>query len=914
MADSVNAQQAQPKITQEIVDAAKKAFNPSAAADGREQGLREYNELVDRTQTWILMHVLNALIKPNVLPPWLREPLIKSLTLLPLRSDGVRATMEFVFAVHPSNTGKPADDGGGPGKQGAAITHEAVAVATKLLSSVPASLGAQQWFDGISGQLFALFDGEAGPDVAKIAAQIVGFGVLGKKQFGAPGAAGWNAFVQPLVEAINPSLKTSKLDAFSPGLEVTDEIVELGREKILVAASDLELSLKRLELLVMSNPSPGLCKRLLKPVRLQLWALASWASPSQDTDERFCRPARILMQTHLRLFGDVDNIIPFIRNIQCKGCLYHSEALEWRYRLRSGEGIEATRRLPSAEQKQGADLDWGEIESKSTTLVDFVSSVCTTEEVSSVFLHLLRRWIQSAGKQRGSTIQVIAQDEEADSAIQDLIDVTLLQKFMDKAPEKLISHFDQLLELISHVLRADDAHAPLGDDIVGVVLSLLNLVITAPTFQKSDISPAELKVVEDALARIGDQDRGEASTTAKNLTMLLKYRDEVEKPEGKTAAPTARQIEDRKTYNLAMSYITGDADNPPPVVSEGLDLLSSLIMAESPILDISTVTALMSNLLKENEDFINLRVIKIFTLLSNKHPNSTMQELLEHYLDAREKSSTDVRLRFGEAILQVIERLGETFTGEAARNAGESMLSIAGRRGYRPKTMAKQAREERLNELKRNKAEARGDAGDDVGMADGEEEEMPEEMANNEMLAQIVQGWESRRGSEDVRMRTSALSIFGNAVETNIIGMGPTLVSAGVDLSIKVLAMEPELEKGILRRAAILVILSFVRALEKAKESGQRLGFGLTDQSREDIQRTLSYLAATDNDGLVQQHARDVVESLENWAVASLLPSQAEAEARAAPGLTRLAGLHVNPEGTLVDASGRPRPRIEEVE
>ncbi|TFA99432.1 hypothetical protein CCMA1212_008786 [Trichoderma ghanense] len=906
MADSAKSQQSQPKITQEIVDAAKKAFDPSASPERRRDGLKEYNELVESTQTWILIHALNALIKPNVLPTWLREPLMRTLTQLPLRPDGVRATMEFVFAVHPSNAGKPAEDAAG-GKQGAAITHEAVAVATKLLSSVPATMDAQQWFEGIAGQLFALFDGEAGPDVAKTAAQIVGFGILGRKQFGAPGAPGWNAFVQPLIEAINPSLKSPEKD---PPLDSdVEEIVDLGRERVLTSAPDLERALKRLELLIMSNPSPGLCKRVLKPVRLQLWTLASWISPSQDTDRRFCRPARILVQTHLRLFGDVDNIVPFIWNIQCKGSLNEGEGPKWRYRLSSDGGIECTQR-PFAERDQEIDLDWGEIEHKSTTLVEFISSVCATEEVSSVFLYLLRRWIQSAGKQSGGSIiqVVVTQDEEADSTVHDLVDVTLLQKFMDKAPEKLISHFDQLLELISHVLRAD-SQAPLGDDIIAVVLSLLNLVITAPTFQKSDINPAELEVVEEALARIGREDRGEASTTANNLSMLLKYRDDVEKPDDKTAAPTARQIEDRKTYNLAMNYITGDG-NPPPVVSEGLNLLSNLIVAESPILDIAAVTVLMSNLLKENEDFINLRVIKIFTLLANKHPKATMQELLDNYLDAQERLNTDTRLRFGEAILQVIERLGETFTGEVAQNTGETMLSIASRRGYRPKTMAKQVREERLNELKRKKAEANGEVDEDVDMED--EEETPEQAANKEILAQIVQGWESKRGSEDVRMRTSALSIFGNAIETNIIGMGPTLVSAGVDLSINILAMEPELEKGILRRAAIIVILSFVRALDKAKESGQKLGFGLTDQSREDIQRTLEYIAATDNDGLVQQHARDVVESLENWGMASLLPSQAEASA--VPGLTRLAGLHVNPEGTLVDASGRPQPRIEEVE
>lgn len=45
---SMDDQQSQPKITQDIVDAAKKAFNPSATAESREQGLQEYNELVDR--------------------------------------------------------------------------------------------------------------------------------------------------------------------------------------------------------------------------------------------------------------------------------------------------------------------------------------------------------------------------------------------------------------------------------------------------------------------------------------------------------------------------------------------------------------------------------------------------------------------------------------------------------------------------------------------------------------------------------------------------------------------------------------------------------------------------------------------------------------------------------------------------
>lgn len=139
-----------------------------------------------RTDTWTLLHALNALIQPGAAQPWLRPAFMQSLTLIPLRKDGVRATMELVFMVHPSSTGQPGESKE-PQKQGSSITHEAVAVATKLLSTVPAGMPAKDWFQGISGQLFSLLDGEAGPDLSRTAAQIIGFGILGRREFGAPG-------------------------------------------------------------------------------------------------------------------------------------------------------------------------------------------------------------------------------------------------------------------------------------------------------------------------------------------------------------------------------------------------------------------------------------------------------------------------------------------------------------------------------------------------------------------------------------------------------------------------------------------------------------------------------------------------------------------------------------------------------
>ncbi|KAH6896792.1 hypothetical protein B0T10DRAFT_396385 [Thelonectria olida] len=903
MASSSSFKGPAPKLIESIVEAGKKAFDPSIDETTRRVGAEEYNQLIESSENWALLPALNTLIKPNVLPSWLRDPLLQTLTLLPLRPDGVRATMEFVFSVHPSNISKSSDSSE-PQKQGASITQEGVAVATKLLSSVPRSMTSDTWFGGISDQLLCLMDGEAGLDLAKTAAQIVGYGILGRKQYGAPGTSGWNAFVQPLLENLNPSLRRGA-DSVTIKQE-DDEVVDLSKDKVLVNAGPLKISLQRLSVLLLSNPSSGLYKRVLRPVLLQLWTLASWPDPLPLTNQVFVKPSRTLLEAYLRLFGSPDTIRPLIQYLLSKGSPETADG-PWKYRL-TGKGDVEIVEPRSLKAPSNIELNWNELEEKSVAFVTLLTSCCSTEDISSIFLRLLRRWIETAGKQGEDTkidIRVHDQDQPTSSPIQDLIEVTILQKLMDNAPEKLVSHFDQLLELVCQVFMAD-AKSQLADDLLAVVLSLLNLVITAPTFQKSHIKLQELEVVESSLDRLSKADRAQISPTARNLALLLQYRDEVEEPTESISAPNNRQTEDRRTYNLAMNYITGSADNPPPVVSEGLNLISGLILAESPILDIPAVTVLMSNLLAENDDYINLRVIKIFTQLANKHPRSAVQELLDHYLDAQEKSSTDVRLRFGEALLQVIQRLGETFSGDVAQKVSETLLSIAGRRGYRPKTMAKQAREEKRQKMKR-----RQDEEAEVADMDEDEEMTGEDKAKNDILAQILQGWESKRGSEDVRIRASALSIFGTAIETSIGGIGPTLVSASVDLSISVLSMEREMETAILRRAAILNVLSFVRALDRAKESGKRLGFGLTDESREDIVRTLSYVAATDNDGLVQQHANDVIESLENWQMSSMMPSQT---VPSGPELTNLAGLHVNPAGTLVDAAGRTRPRIEEVE
>ena len=127
--------------------------------------------------------MLNVLVQPGRTQPWLRVPLISALALLPHRPRGVQDTIEFVLSVHPS--ARLSAPSGSDKRSG--ISHEALNAASRLLSSSPGGMTPDRWFSGIAPQLFSLLQGEGEPEMDKAAAFIIGFGILGRRQYGAPG-------------------------------------------------------------------------------------------------------------------------------------------------------------------------------------------------------------------------------------------------------------------------------------------------------------------------------------------------------------------------------------------------------------------------------------------------------------------------------------------------------------------------------------------------------------------------------------------------------------------------------------------------------------------------------------------------------------------------------------------------------
>jgi hypothetical protein len=469
-----------------------------------------------------------------------------------------------------------------------------------------------------------------------------------------------------------------------------------------------------------------------------------------------------------------------------------------------------------------------------------------------------------------------------------IVDLTVMQHMINLVPDKLITNSHQVLDLVNKILSEFDLEsAEDTEEATAIALSLLNLVLELPRFHETTETKPILGLIIASLKRVV-KSHLDISFTAKNLLMLMRFRGSIELHDV-SGTLTDQQAEDRKALGLARQYIL-TADSPPPVVVQGLELIASLIDANSAVLDIPSLLVMYSSLLQECDEYIHLRVIKAFDQLSYKHPKSVIKDLLDQYVDQNEDAELDQRLRFGEALTKVIQNSSGAFSGHSARTVSEGLLSIAGRRPRRLKSQKKQENKEKLRQKKN--AEAEEAWGGDVPQF--EDQEMTED---NKILARIVSGWEGKRGTEDLRIRASALSILGCALETNISEIGSMLATAAIDLSIHILMLEKEPEAGILRRCAIMLFLSFIQALDSAR--GQKLGFGLAGQGLEDVQRIITYVADTDNDGLVKEYARDALVELQAWQFKSIMPVP-DTTISAVRGLGQLR--------TGV------RPRIEEVE
>lgn len=884
---------------------------------------------LNRVPAPTLFPILTSLTTPAT-PLWFRVHLSTFLSLLPLRQNGVQHTINFIASTAFQMQHDPGEQRAGPKDDMSSVTLsvEILNQASKLLVAVPSSLTADAYFSSLGPQLLHLLDSKD-IEMKRAAAYIVGNGILGRRKHGSPGTIGWEVFAQPILEAINPVLANIRL---STKLE---SIGNDGLKKTIVSETILKRALDRLSSLVLLHPNPGLTKRIITPPLLAMWGL--WCFSKETSRLSWAEQIYELFCVYFKTAAGVDQFIGLIDHLRWSG------GDLWTYGPGPEGGVELRERLEPFDQGTNLVAMVWSIDNRIDELMRLLRArVLDNDSINAVFLHASKHWL--LGDQRSpKRSDLECGEHDGGDPLMLVVYAKITQKILEEYKDTLAANPNKITEFVNQLLAAfvarhrgtqlksseaskpsiaglssifepetrpnrgeDDRSLTTEEDpieIISIALNLISAILSSgvsPTANTVDLIDFRINLSYLATSRTLPTSLILAASNIVALLDLQKLSPSV--THDKAPTPLDHYESDRESHSLALSYLVDDL---PPVRAQGLSLLTNLLKKSSPVLDISSTTILLISLLQDEDEFIHLSAIQALSLLASKHPRTVIRTLVENYVDTSEHSNLDLRLRVGEALLKTVESLGENSVGQPAKLVSEAMVTVAGRRGRRVKQLeARAAKSQQEEEARKRAEEAWG--GEVPKIVDEVEDEI------SQRLEKVVEGWEGSQGEEDVRIRTSALSILGVAIETNVAGVGPSTVSTAVDLVLAILKLEITTEKAILRRAAVLVIMSLVKALDAADEGGHILGFGFAGENLVEVISVLRYIGATDSDDLVRRHVGLVIDGLETWQSKTIFGvprSPMDLTQRTDLNGEKLAGLSVNPE-----VSQASRSRIEEVE
>ncbi|TGZ85346.1 hypothetical protein EX30DRAFT_392699 [Ascodesmis nigricans] len=885
------------------------AFNPECPDDQRRELTASFLKFLDGISTTQLMPLLLALL-PTA-PLWFKAPLAQYLSLLPVtRPHGVQDILQLFLSTATSGSAQ----GQGPGQ----ISTDALAKASRLISSVPSTLTAKAFFSKVCPQLLELLH-SADPTLRRAAAYVIAE-LLGRR--GAEVEEVTNTeIVEKIIRKLDPKPVVPDTGATTPPktkttssallelehratqattpqprklvFEIPEETKrpsqqaspEPVNEGPLVSESELSGALQSLEILLSSHPTPVVSERLVSPILLQLWDLLCHAKATG----RSAWHTRVsgILKSYFTTSLDVNILNKIRHNLTSLG------GTGWIFASGGLGGIEI-RRSPG---RPGAGSETVNIKLLDNRVEEFFTLIgndpTKSGPLTEFFLDIFRTWV--------------ARVDESEP-LKMLIVVRMLQEMLGAHAGLLAQRPSELLQVIKGVLdeyiyRSENTTSTPGDITSGpptldslrnmadwkasdedeededatrietcsMALTLLSSILTSPdvNFIESDVRL--LTTFPDTLKSLSKLTPDSAlRSLSLNLAGMLSIHPSLTGSAPSKEPNSLTEIQ-RENYQTALTYLR---DPLVPVRAHGLTLLRELILARAPIVDITATTRMLVTMVKDADSFVYLNVVKCLTALADRHGNTVTKMLVEAYVDDEDVLGVkggkkgahlqlDERLKIGEALLNIIQRLGEALVGETAVILGNAMIGIVSRRRTREEGQQKKEAEVRA----KNPLPSHGDDNDE----DDEEDELDEEgnpltqqqKAELRVKENIVASWSSQPSAEDLRIRTSALSILSAAIEGSPLGMGERVMRDAVDLSVAVLTQETKLERAIIRRAAVLCVGVVLRAtVGNTGEEWKTAVWNVVREKREEVARVLGWVRATDEDGLVREQAGMVVENL----------------------------------------------------
>jgi hypothetical protein len=955
----------QPLLSQRILPdivcaLADLAFSPQTTQQTRSKFESLYHQVLSSTPTSRLLPILTTLLQ-QTLPVWLKPHIAKELTLIPLRPQGIRHVVEFLSLSALSNSSEVPQQADGLTSQ-APIPLEAIAQAARLLALPPAGMHQDVWIRNLAPQLWTLLDGGEGRELSRAAGHIIAAGFLSKKATGAPGAVAWQLFAQPLLQSISPT-------------DVSSKTRRNTKDQVLVQDHQLLLALKRLSAITSAHSYAGLIKRLVSPILLPLWALFNLAKARRLVNQEWIELPQNILSRYMTVVCSPDHIDLITKNLFWDGPVSWSFGAG----SQGGVEIRSRKNTDFCGTAGIGDMDniLSRIRNLDERVHLFVTMLATAnvsdDSMGSIFVRVTSRWLAPAESSKNSLT-----DEPDTDPLAALADAKLSEALASKfqanfarCPQHIVEFMCQLLE--NHVaehkkkveklealqvpsrasLRAiiehgnmsrtrDSSEDTTAEDLVSFATSILNTIVVSPDFQRSSVAGTLLPALVPPLQYLSQphEQLPISSIVSNSAISLLQLLGATRQQQNHSAQTTDPLVEHRATLKAILS----DLNSPePPNRTWALSRLRKLIQAKEafPVIDVpSTTHLLLSASLADDESYVHTAAVPVLVDLAACAANPVVKILVDAFVDVEERSlelargkrtaekdkellgALDFRLRVGE-VLSKLSTDNAFWSGSSdigvkyasLRQIVEACLSLASRRGQRHQTL--EARQTVLFQQTQQQEEAEAAWGGPIPNLLGSEGEYSEaEGKERDALLQIVKGWEETGVEEDVRIRASAMSVLGTVLEERLEMLSQVSIDASLQTVLLVLTMETSTPKSILRRAAVLVAMGMLRAMDSRLEAGHEhessVGLGRAQQG--EIERVMRWASYEDSDTLVREHAASVVEGLETLEMKKLYKIKDERLRLGADlGLEGpLRGLAMQPRGE--EKKGKARLMVEEIE
>ena len=951
----------QPLLSQRILPdifsaLAELSFCPAVDQETRSRFDSIYRNTVSEIPTSRLLPILTTFLQQS-LPTWLKPFIAQEIALVPLRKKGIRHTIEFLSISYLAKNSQVPQDASGSQSQ-MPIPLEAITQTSRLLVLPPTGFSQDEWLRNLAPQLLELLDGREGRELSRAAGHIIAGGILSKKTTGAPGTVGWDLFALPLLQSIYP--KNIKNAGSRKSAEA----------QTIVEEQDLKSALRRLSTIASSYSHAGLLRRLVGPLLLPLWALLNHAKARPSLDKEWVQLPQAILTRYMTTACDVKQVDSISSN------LFWDGDVSWAFGPGSVGGIEIRRR--DKDHHDTTDMNAmlsriGTLDPRVDLFVSLLTDANISDDTAgAIFLQATKRWLSPEQKFKTPLIS-----EPENDPLSTLTDAKLSEalgtKFKDqfaRSPQHIIELMVQLIQnfVNEHQVRVEklaksrmpsrtavdnivnrqardaatsgfDEDHTADENLVSFAFSIITTLLESPGFQKTPATTAPLELLVPSLAYLAQQrDQLPVSLLVTNsATRLLKLVSLSVSTKSAPATTPDPLSNHRATLQTALSDLTSPE---PPNRTWALDTLRKLIQNPTafPVIDVPmTAHMLLSASLADPDSYVHTAAIPVVVDLAVRAPNPVVGILTDAFVDIDERSlqlakgkqtgekarelqnALDFRLRVGEVLNSIIleHRFVDSHNDRALRYRHvkqiiEACLSLASRRGQRAKTLTTRTQlADAEQKLQKEGEEAWG--GPIPNLLEAESED-PKEQAERDLLAGIVQGWQDTGIEEDVRIRTSALSVLSAVLENRLDLLSQAAVDAVVQIVLLILSMETVEAKAILRRAAVLVIMGLLRGLDAALENGSDILVGLSTKQQNELERVMKWARDDDGDALVRDHAASVVEGLETLRLKRLYKLRDEG-LRLGPDLGlegSLRGLDVTPN--LEGGELKKRMVIEEIE